>query len=60
MKWIRCTGSQREGNAPPALNVVIEDKATQRGEVVQISLENAIELRRELADFLNANNVPTR
>ncbi len=60
MKHIRCTGTQKEHNAPAVFNIQISDPETQRGEVVQISIENAIELRRELADFLNANNVPTR
>ncbi len=60
MTRIRCTGTQRERNGPVAFIIQIEDPSTQRGQAVQITIENAIELRRELADFLNANNVPTR
>ncbi len=63
---VECIGSQREANAPPMLNLRIKDIRLQSGgwvgraDVYPISIENAIQLRKELSDFLNANNVPTR
>lgn len=61
---VECIGSQKEANAPPMLNLRIKDirfqSAVGRADVYPISIDNAIQLRRELADFLNANNVPTK
>ena len=64
--YASCVGSQKVENAPAMLNLRIKEVmfldggAVGKADVYPITIENAIQLRRELTDFLNANNVPTR
>ena len=56
-RTVQCVGTFKEDNEPLKVDIRIrteQDSAT----VYRISLNEAIELRRELTDFLAASNVP--
>lgn len=56
-RTIKCTGSARYGNEPPVFNIHVRT-GDNTASVYPISLDEALELRRELTDFLAAQNVP--
>lgn len=58
-RTVQCIGTVRENNEPPKFDIRVHT-AADTASVYRISLDEAIELRRELTDFLAVNNVPLR
>jgi hypothetical protein len=56
-RTIQCIGTARHGNEPITFNVRV-CTGDARASVYGISLDEAVQLRRELTDFLAMHNVP--